>query len=73
MAYDYSKLLGRIIEAYGKQSAFAKAMNMSEHTLSCKLNNNKGWKQQDIEKACELLKIPQSEIGRYFFTIIVHN
>lgn len=30
MAFDYSKLKGRIIEKYGTQAAFAKAMGTSQ-------------------------------------------
>ena len=39
MAFDYSKLKGKIVEVFGTQSNFAKAVGMSERTLSCKLNN----------------------------------
>lgn len=38
MAFDYSKLKGRIIEKYNSQSSFANAMEWSERTLSLKLN-----------------------------------
>lgn len=34
MAFDYSKLKGRIIEKYDSQSSFANAMEWSERTLS---------------------------------------
>ena len=39
MAYDYSKLLGRITEKYGTQAQFSGAMGMSERSLSLKLNS----------------------------------
>lgn len=67
LIYDYSKLNGKIHEVFGKCAAFAAAMNLSERSLSLKLNNKVGWKQQEIDLACELLGIPDCEIGIYFF------
>ena len=65
MIYDYSKLRGKIVEVYGKAAPFAKAMKLSERTLSLKLNNKVYWKQPEI--ACTLLGIPGSDIPAYFF------
>lgn len=67
MRWNYSKLIGRIIEIFGTQQKFAKAMKLSEHSVSEKLNNKKGWKQSEIHKACILLKIKAAEIPIYFF------
>ncbi|SFL49925.1 DUF739 family protein [Lactococcus garvieae] len=67
MSFDYSKLLGRIIEKYGSQQEFAKAMSLSEKILSEKLNSKAYWKQKDIDKAVELLDIDREKIGIYFF------
>ena len=39
MPFDFSKLSGKIVEKYGTQYNFAKAMGISEHSLSNKLNN----------------------------------
>ena len=39
MAYNYSKLLGKITEKFGTQGNFAKSMNISERSLSLKLTN----------------------------------
>lgn len=71
MAYDYSKLLGRIIEKYGTQANFAAAMNLSERSLSLKLNSKVGWKQTEIAKACSLLGLSGADIPQYFFTLKV--
>lgn len=71
MAYDYNKLVGRIIEKYGTRAAFASAMNMSERTLSTKLTGKRGWKQKDISNACKLLNIDQKDIPAHFFTLKV--
>ena len=73
MRYDYSKLMGRIIEKYSTQSNFATAMELSEHSISLKLNCKVGWKQKEISKACDLLKISTKEIPNYFFAEKVQN
>ena len=67
--FNYSKLLGRIVEYYGKQCVFAAAIGMSERSLSLKLNNIRRWNQIEIFRACELLQIPHNEISVYFFTV----
>lgn len=71
MAYNYRKLLGKIVEKYGTQAKFAAAMGMSEHTLSKKLNNIIHWKQSEITTACLLLGIPVEQIPTYFFALEV--
>ena len=73
MAFDYSKLRGKIVEVFGSQRMFAKAMGWSERTLSLKMNNVIAWKQTDIAKAISLLRIPDDAIQEYFFTIKVQN
>lgn len=73
MAFDYNKLRGRIIEIFGTQSKFAIAMRWSERTLSLKMNGNRPWKQTDICKAIELLKLSQKDIPIYFFTLKVQS
>ena len=65
--YDYSKLEGRIKEKFGTQRKFAIAMNLSERSMSLKLNGINNFKQSEIRLACELLCIPAYEIGEYFF------
>ena len=52
---------------------FAAAMNISEHTLSKKLNNKSSFDQHEIRKACELLNIAPNKIKDYFFEIKVQN
>lgn len=65
--YDYSKLLGRIKEKSNSGAVFSVQMGIAERTLSQKLNNKADFKQREIEKACRILDIPDSEIGAYFF------
>lgn len=67
MAHNYSKLNGKIAEVFGTQFRFADAMELSERTISLKLNNKIEWKQNEIAKACELLGIPITSIPTYFF------
>ena len=73
MAYDYSKLSGKIIEVFGTRGNFAVAMKMSERSLSLKLNNITSWKQPEITKACKILDLKQCEIKDYFFELKVQE
>ena len=67
MAYNFSKLTGRIIEKCGTRRAFAKEMGFSERTLCLKLNGKISWRQDEMVKACAILEIPLNEIADYFF------
>lgn len=73
MAFDYSKLSGRIKEKYGTQEKFAQAMGTSGTVLSRKLNNLSKWDQDDITKAVDLLDIADKDFRKYFFTIKVQK
>lgn len=73
MAFDYSKLRGRIVEKYGTLDSFAKAIGMSSHSLSNKMNNRKYWKQTEIAKAMKLLSIPEVKMNDYFFAEKIQN
>lgn len=67
MAFDYSKLRGRIIEKYGSQTAFVKSFGTSENTFSMKMNNKVRFTSDDIIKISQMLEIPEDKIGLYFF------
>lgn len=69
MPYNYAKLLGRIVEKVGTQRDFANHMELSERSISLKLNGKVGWKQSEIVKACEVLAIRDDEIHSYFFAM----
>lgn len=73
MEYDYSKLLGRIKEKCGGQTEFAQKMELSERTVSLKLNNKIPWKQTEITKAAKILGFSIEEIQSYFFTLKVQG
>jgi hypothetical protein len=68
MEFDFSKLLGRIIEKYGTRGAFATAMGLAESALSYRLNNKIHFGAEEIYLACQLLDIPGADIPAYFFT-----
>lgn len=68
MAFDYKKLRGKIVEVFGTQCEFAKAIGWSERTLSLKMNGSRTWKQTDICKAIKLLGLSGEDIPIYFFT-----
>ena len=73
MAFDYSKLRGKIVEKFGTQTEFSKAMNLSERTISLKLNGGRAWKQDEICRAVGLLELSNEDIQDYFFTLKVQN
>lgn len=73
MAFNYNKLKGRIVEVFGSQIEFAKAMDWSGRTLSLKLNGKVSWKQSDIMKAISLLHLTEDDIQDYFFAIEVQS
>lgn len=68
MVFDYGKLRGRIREKFKTQAAFAKALGLSNTSLSTKLNNGSEFNQKEICKCVALLEIQCAEIPDYFFT-----
>jgi len=68
MPYSYKKLLGKIVEVYGTQAKFAEALNLSERSVSLKLNGKVEWKQGEMIDISRLLHFPPSKIPEYFFT-----
>lgn len=68
MAFDYSKLRGKIKEVFGTQDNFAKALGMGRVSLSQRLNNYSDFSQKEINKAYKLLNLSIEEIPKYFFT-----
>lgn len=67
MAFDYSKLRGRIVEKFDTQGAFAKAIGLSQRSLSLKLQGKLFFRQDEIERAINLLCIKPEDIDKYFF------
>lgn len=75
MAFDYSKLRGRIIEKFGSIKAFAEAYGISPVTMSNKLNGKISILLDDIVKMSskEFLDILPEEYHLYFFKVKVHE
>lgn len=72
MAYDYSKLRGKIREICGTQDVFAELIGLGRVTLSQRLNSQSEFSQDEILKACEVLHLDaKKEIPTYFFTLKV--
>lgn len=70
MAFEYSKLKGRIIEKYGTRKAFAECIGMTASALSDRLNNKVPFSAPEIARICaeDVLDIPEKDIAIYFFT-----
>ena len=71
--FDYSKLRGKIIEKYGTQLDFAKALNIPYQKVSKTLNSKRAMDQTEIAQWAVLLGICVSDYGTYFFTTQVHE
>ena len=70
MAFDFSKLRGRIIEKFGSCAAFASAVGLPESSISARLNNRVHIDSDEIMRWSqpELLDIPLREVHVYFLT-----
>ena len=68
MEFDFSKLLGIIIEKFGTRGAFAAEMGLAESALSNRLGNKVHFDADEIYLACQLLGIDPKDISAYFFT-----
>lgn len=71
--YDYSKLKGRIKEILGDQGKYAELLNISNASVSAKLNGKVPISITEMDVSIEVLKIPKEEIYSYFFTKKVEN
>lgn len=71
MAWDYSKLRGKIKEKCGTQDVFAKKIGIGRVSLSQRLNNQSEFSQEEIFSACQVLDISKENIPIYFFTPMV--
>ena len=69
MDFNYSKLRCRIVEIFGSQTEFSKAIKISERSLSLKMKGKVSWKQLEIVEAINLLGLEKDDIAEYFFTI----
>ena len=63
----FGRLREAIKEKFGTQKEFADKMGMNVATINSKLNGKAVWSLKEIETVCDLLDIPASKIGEYFF------
>ena len=67
IVFDFSRLLGKIIERYGTRQSFADAIGITPTTIGSKLDGDRTWTQDEIIAACDLLGIEYTDIPSYFF------
>lgn len=65
---NYALLRGRIRDCGLTQQECAEKIGISESHFSRKLAGEYVFRQDEINKLCELLEIDGAEIGAYFFT-----
>lgn len=68
MKFKHYKLLGKMRECGFTQETLANAIGINPGTLNNKLNSKAYFTAKEIDKICEVLSIPNKEIGLYFFT-----
>ena len=64
---NYEKLFYRMHQYRYNQTTLAKALKISRVSMNKKINSQRAFTQKEIIRICELLDIPHSEIGEYFF------
>lgn len=64
---DYNRLRGRITECGLTQKECAEKISVSEGQLNRKLAGEFAFRQDEISRLCDLLSIPVTKIGHYFF------
>jgi len=62
----FPKVRGKIAEVYGSQRQFAKALGITETTLSQKMNGQIGLSIEDIRVWSDKLGIDANDIGSFF-------
>lgn len=67
MAFETSKLRGKIVEKFGTIDAFSQRTSLTRASISAYLNGQKVLNQKDIEEWRGLLEIQVDEIPDYFF------
>ena len=67
LSRDNLNLRGRIIQKYGSQKEFAKRLDITEQTVTAKLNGRSQFTQDDILLWCNALDIIAEDEGEYFF------
>ena len=66
--YNYSKLRGRMVEMFGTIEKTCEAAKLRRDMVSMALNGKRLFTQPEISVLSDVLQIPSTEIGLYFFT-----
>ena len=68
--FDFSRLIGRIVEKYGSRTNFAKAANIKPNILSSRLHNKTNFTPEEVVRysSPDMLDIPGELIHVYFYT-----
>jgi len=69
VAFNYSKLKGKLAQESIKQKDLAKYVGISENIVSKKLNEGLPFKAMQIIRICKFAKIPIDELSEYFFNV----
>jgi len=67
IAYDYSKLRGRIREVFHTETRFARELGISKVSLSGKLNGRQNFTLNEISKMSQIFNLKEKEMFEYFF------
>ena len=70
MKFNHSKLLGKMRECGITQEELAKAIGISEYSLSKKLHNKSKFDSVEMLAIGKEMHIPVDEFGEYFFCSI---
>ena len=62
-----TKLYRLIRFNYDSIREFASDMGMSQVNASNLINGKTGWTEENVRKACDLLSIPQEQVGEVFY------
>lgn len=63
----FAKLRGLIKEKGMTESELAMKINLSPSSISCRLSGKVEWTLPEMRAVCDVLEIPISDIGKYFF------
>lgn len=66
--FNYSKLRGRMVEVFGTIEKTCEAAGLRRDMVSLALNGKRLFTQPEIYALADVLQIPNTEIGLYFFT-----
>jgi transcriptional regulator with XRE-family HTH domain len=65
---DSERIKNRMAELGMTQADLAAELSIAVPTMSQKINNYRPFSLEEAEKVSKILKIPDAEFGRYFFT-----